>query len=113
MSAEAMLSFISELPSYGGPAHCLPNCSAVYFVLDKRACVRYVGATILLRDRWKVQRHRFRDIEHIRDCRVAWVKVRPENLREVEYQFLRKLMPSNNRDKAHRYPRKPNGNGHK
>ena len=112
MTVAAILGFIRQLPlSSGRPSSCLPDRSVVYFILDKAETVRYVGATISLRKRWNARR-RDLEIAGLRNFRVAWVNVHPDNLATVEDQLMRKLNPSYNRDRRHRYPSKPPTNGH-
>jgi excinuclease UvrABC nuclease subunit len=114
MTVAAMTDFIAVLPTSRGQANHLPDKPVVYFVLDQQNIVRYVGATISLRKRWCASRKNL-EIMGLRNFRVAWVNVHPDNLATVEDQFMRKLQPSHNRDKRHRYPVTPttNSSGHR
>lgn len=112
MSKASVMQFISELPSV--PAFpekgklapgrhlrpnwlplLLPDCPAVYFVLQNGK-VLYIGSTKWLYSRWG-QHHIRNFLKDRQSIRIAWVKVRPENLTMVESQLIRKVLPPFNR----------------
>jgi hypothetical protein len=70
----------------------LPECHAVYFVLDNDHRVHYIGATINLRQRW--QNHKkLKLLSNPNEYRIAWLEVHPDYIRATEDQLISGLCP--------------------
>jgi len=74
----------------------MPNCSAIYFVLDKDNVAIYVGQSIGLAQRW-VQHHRLKQLATMGDCRIAWLEVSDTALLDsIERACIAYFQPSLN-----------------
>jgi len=52
----------------------LPNCPAVYFVLNSNNAILYIGQTISLVRRWMAH-HRTKELVAVGSTRIAWLEV--------------------------------------
>lgn len=57
----------------------LPNCAAVYFVIDNSNTVLYIGQTISLVRRWMAH-HRAKELLGFESARIAWLEVSDTSL---------------------------------
>jgi hypothetical protein len=80
----------------------LPNCTAIYFALDSRDRILYVGKAKNLAGRWK-QHHRLFELEKINGefpVRIAWSAWDVESLDEAEKSLIINLHPLLNNTKV-------------
>jgi hypothetical protein len=85
----------------------LPDCPAVYFVLDETCTVLYVGYTASLRDRWK-NHHRLESFRQLEPIRIAWLAVDDAaRLSTFEQDFIEQLNPPFNVQRRHGLPTTP------
>jgi hypothetical protein len=73
----------------------LPDCAAIYFVIDANNRVLYVGKAKKLLVRWK-NHHRIHKLEEIdRECsvRIAWQAWNEEDLDEAERSSIKRYQP--------------------
>jgi excinuclease UvrABC nuclease subunit len=77
----------------------LPNCPAVYFVLNSSSEILYIGGTANLAQRW-LTHHRCNQLTNMGDdgIRIAWLECsEPALLPEIEAALIKHFQPSLNR----------------
>jgi len=86
-----------DLPSVPlGDRKNLPDCPAIYFVLDSNDAVLYVGRAISLARRW-VAHHRTKQLREGGPTRIAWLEVSDSALLdEIERACIAYFAPSMN-----------------
>lgn len=93
-----MLDFDSidvlSLPSVGlDDRATLPPVAAIYFAIDSRGVIQYIGRTINLQIRW-LSHHRYRDIKGLGDVQIAWLNFSdPDLLPEIEEALISHFSP--------------------
>lgn len=87
---------LSKLPSlFWSQKASLPNCPAVYFVVDSENRVLYVGKATNLLARWK-DHHRFEQLNKINrkiPLRLAWLECSLQKLDATEKLFIENCLP--------------------
>lgn len=76
----------------------LPECAAVYFVLNSNDEILYIGGTVNLAQRW-LGHHRWTQLVEMGDgIRLAWLECsEPALLAEIEAALIKHFQPSLNR----------------
>jgi len=76
----------------------LPQCAAVYFVLNGSSKILYIGGTLNLVQRW-LTHHRCNQLTNMGDgIRIAWLECsEPALLPEIEAALIKHFQPSLNR----------------
>ena len=75
----------------------LPECAAVYFVLNSSDEILYIGATVNLAQRW-LAHHRWHQLVEMGDgIRLAWLEYsEPALLAEIEAALINHFQPTLN-----------------
>lgn len=82
----------------------LPAVSCIYFAMDSKGAVQYIGRSVNLQQRWS-QHHRQGHIEHVGVERIAWLIVdTPALLPEIEKALINWFSPPPN---SYRGPSEP------
>lgn len=73
----------------------LPNCTAIYFAIDSKNRVLYVGQAINLLSRWKNhhREHQLEEIDKDFPVRIAWQAWNEEGLSEAEKALIKSFHP--------------------
>ncbi len=65
---------IDELPSVAlSDKSQLPELSGIYFAIDARGAIQYIGRAVNLNRRWKYYHHRSKDLQGIDEVRIAYI----------------------------------------
>jgi len=74
----------------------LPNCAAIYFVLDSDDVALYIGQSIALSRRWMAH-HRAKQLQGLEGIRIAWLEVSDTALLDdIEQACIDHFAPSLN-----------------